>query len=948
MSNRHLPAGQAAMPGGPGVEMVPGPGMGGPRRGNRPPQYPAQYHHQPVGPPMYANYMPYGPYYPPMPPPYQNGGIPSPGYMPYQPYSRSPPTMQQYVPMPMSPSMPQPPYSRPPQSLSPVVSTPYQPPPLPPTHIPVLGPAPVPPLTPSSTHSSQIIPPPPITSPPPQTPEAVQQPIHIQPQPDVLSPSTPREPFRPPLPWFSRPNDSFPARIMKSRRRRRVLATDAKLELPVTQHEGAADLAAEAESQQAAAASSVATSIFTEEPASATTPKSVPAQHAGESVAPPTRSETPSTQEHPSEDTTSTSPTTPGSVHPPSSTTAATPTPTKPSKPAVRTAIPAIPIVPIMPRPTVRDVKPNSAADKTNEVDKSSTEQGIKDAQVPAVPTNGVPAQEEVKEEAPKPAGQSVKPTPKTWSGLFAGASPITGAAAGAGAGHGSVNGSHDTSAVGNGNAIASGFAKSNASSLAEALRLYRVGSGEKIAFLEPRGLINTGNMCYMNSVLQVLLFCIPFYDFLDQVGKKAVHNFKSETPLVDAMILFMREFKIIDSAVSAEQLRRRLKNEELEQYGEPFTPEFVYDAIRQLPRFASMRRGHQQDAEEFLGFLLEALHDECAHVMRTAPESGTSTAASSTPAQSSASVASETAEANDWLEVGRRQRAAVTRSSGQTSTSSPITKIFGGQLRSELRVPGLKDSVTLEPYQPLQLDIQGSNIRNIIDALKGLTKPETLHGDFGSPRGKDVVATKQMYIESLPPVLILHLKRFQFDAEGNGTVKIWKKIGYPLELEIPREVFSRQKRNSVLAEGAGLPKYRLISVVYHHGKNASGGHYTVDLRRQDGREWIRMDDTVLRRVRSEDVADGGAEEEPSKFTDDKKESGVAGVSGNRFAGMGEDDAGEGEDGWKQVTATANGGKKWSSVVNGSSSGSSTPKGKPVKDNIKDNKVAYLLFYQRM
>ena len=51
-----------------------------------------------------------------------------------------------------------------------------------------------------------------------------------------------------------------------------------------------------------------------------------------------------------------------------------------------------------------------------------------------------------------------------------------------------------------------------------------------------------------------------------------------------------MREFKVIDSAVSVDQLRRRLKNEELEQYGDAFTPEFVYDAIRKLPRFSSMR----------------------------------------------------------------------------------------------------------------------------------------------------------------------------------------------------------------------------------------------------------------------------------------------------------------------------------------------------------------------
>lgn len=44
-------------------------------------------------------------------------------------------------------------------------------------------------------------------------------------------------------------------------------------------------------------------------------------------------------------------------------------------------------------------------------------------------------------------------------------------------------------------------FSKSNASSLAEALADFRIASGQKLAFLEPRGLINTGNMCYMNSV---------------------------------------------------------------------------------------------------------------------------------------------------------------------------------------------------------------------------------------------------------------------------------------------------------------------------------------------------------------------------------------------------------------------------------------------------------------
>ena len=210
---------------------------------------------------------------------------------------------------------------------------------------------------------------------------------------------------------------------------------------------------------------------------------------------------------------------------------------------------------------------------------------------------------------------------------------------------------------------------------------------------------------------------------------------------------------------------------------------------------------------------------------------------------------------------MGPKQKAAITRQAGDSTTPSPVTRIFGGALRSELRVPGLKNSVTLEPYQPLQLDIGAPDVNSITDALKGLTKPESLTGDFNSPRGPGTSATKQVFIESLPPVLILHLKRFQYDSSG-GTQKIWKRIGYPLQLEIPKEVFAPAKRGGLAVKG-GPPKYRLSGVVYHHGKSAAGGHYTVDILRQDRREWVRVDDTCIRRIRPEDVADGGADEDP-------------------------------------------------------------------------------------
>ncbi|KAI1372956.1 cysteine proteinase [Hypoxylon crocopeplum] len=945
MNGNHLPAGQP-MPGGVGggggvvargqVDMGGLASSGGRRR---PPPYPThhQYHHPQHVNSMYHNsYMnPYAQsFYSQVPHHYQNGAMASAPYMHYNPYpQRSPPAIhQQYPPIVSSTMQPPPqPYSRPPpQQPSPALSTP-------PPYAAAAPPPPVPiPETPSSTHSSQVLPTP-LTPPTPHTQEVVSITPDIEIRPTQL-------PFRAPLPWLSRPDIPFPTKSAKSRRRRRMQIPNAEsVELPSNPTK-----ATEAGTVSHEEISGGDTSL----PETPTLKSATTTDPTSTSVDLPTQAETPSTQDVPSDTAQSTSPSSPQSAQAIQPSIIASVTLIKPVKPASRAAVPAVPIVPAIPKAGPKEITTPSAEIKSLE-GKQPTQQVATEKPAEILVAPGEASQAEAKLEPTVAPAAPVKTGPKLWTGLFARTTPVAPSSAGAGAGSAdpgtatAPTAPDGTTPVNGGVGIAS-FAKSNANSLAEALRAYRVNGGQKFAFLEPRGLINPGNMCYMNSVLQVLIFCIPFYDFLDQVGKKAAHSFRSETPLIDAMIMFMREYKVIDSAVSVEQLRRRLKSEELEQYGEPFTPEFVYDAIRKLPRFASMRRGHQQDAEEFLGFLLEALHDECTQVMRHLPDSSTSTTAASSSAASPSAVSPTSApDTNDWLEVGRRQRAAVTRSSGHPVASSPITKVFGGQLRSELRVQGLKDSVTLEPFQPLQLDIGSPQVHNIVDALKGLTSPETLHGDFRSPRGKGALAIKQVLIESVPPVLILHLKRFQFDAEGTGTVKIWKKVGYPLELELPKEIFSRQKRNALTAEGAGFPKYRLIAAVYHHGKNASGGHYTVDLRRQDGREWIRMDDTVIRRVRSEDVAEGGVEDENLRQSSraNKKDSVTVG-SGNRFEGIGDDEAGE-DEGWNKVSAPVNGAKKWSSVVNGAPN-TTQPKGKQMKDNIKDNKVAYLLFYQRV
>lgn len=832
-------------------------------------------------------------------PPHMNGHLPPaytaqqyphwyPGYPQMQPPPR--PFQPPYAPMFVS-TYPQPtmaPAPIPPPSL-PMharTSTPLQS-----TMSPPVGPAPAPINMP--TQSPAILPIRPTPSP-------------IMPSSSVSAPekapiaATPIEPFRAPLPWLSVPDHPFPARVPRRRRKSRSLqSSSVSVELPAKEApQDGCD-----ETQSAAKGIETHTQTLSE--------PQTPTMSAAPSIANSTQPTTPSSAVRPS-------------VRPQS----------QPKGPKL--AVPVVPIVPVVPSLGTTRQGTKDDTSRSSETPKAGAVGDLASGVTGGISTERPAEQIEnfTSENSTKPLSPA-RTAPKSWADLVRAKNQSKGAGA--------------TIAP---SAVSNGVVKHKSESLADVL--VNMGDdvsqySDKTAFLEPRGLVNTGNMCYMNSVLQILVSCVPFYQFLDHIGRRASHSFQSNFPMIDALIMFMKEFRVIDAAHSEEQLRLRLKPNELEQYGEAFIPEFAYQVIRQLPRFRDMRRGHQQDAQEFLGFLLEEMHEECARAAKDAPS--TKTDGSASPSDEPFTV--DEASGDGWLEVGHKQKPAVTRSSGHMTYESPITRIFGGKIRSEFKVPGNKTSVTLEPYQPLQLDIGSPEINNIIDALKGLTKPESIQGDFNSSRGPNVTATKQVFIENLPPVLILHLKRFQYDSVTRGTQKIWKKIGYPLDLEIPREVFPPNRRNIMMAQG-GLPKYRLIGVIYHHGKNASGGHYTVDVRRQDGREWIRLDDTVIRRIRSEDVAEAGGEEDP-KVLAAALEQHKRDTNTNIYEQIDELEQSDNEKGWSQVNGTGSGGhsskKSTSAITNGASatpkapSGARTPIG---RYGSKDNKVAYLLFYERI
>ena len=56
--------------------------------------------------------------------------------------------------------------------------------------------------------------------------------------------------------------------------------------------------------------------------------------------------------------------------------------------------------------------------------------------------------------------------------------------------------------------------------------------------------------------------------------------------------------------------------------------------------------------------------------------------------------------------------------------------------------------------------------------------------------------------------------------------------------------------------------RYKLYGVLYHHGKSAGNGHYTVDVLHQNrdsdgGEGWLHIDGEAVSAVRHEDVFGG-------------------------------------------------------------------------------------------
>lgn len=273
---------------------------------------------------------------------------------------------------------------------------------------------------------------------------------------------------------------------------------------------------------------------------------------------------------------------------------------------------------------------------------------------------------------------------------------------------------------------------------------------------------------------------------------------------------------------------------------------------------------GSQEDAEEFLTFVLNALHEELvswegsdngkggvANGVDGTRHSGLHTIDGrihTTTANGNASHADDV-----WTEMTRSGKAVEIR--GGEFAQSGITDIFGGALRSEVKRARAKPSVTREPFFSLSVDIESGMIRDVEHALCAYFEPEYLEGyTMEGGDGLTVDARKHVLLMQTPQVLILHLKRFSHNSVTGALNKVGRNIMFPEVLHVPGKVL----HNAGNRWGSDVGKsYELMAVVTHIGKELAGGHYTADVRweSEDGeRGWFLCDDSKVVRTNMQKV----------------------------------------------------------------------------------------------
>ncbi|XP_043797183.1 ubiquitin carboxyl-terminal hydrolase 20-like isoform X5 [Apis laboriosa] len=325
-------------------------------------------------------------------------------------------------------------------------------------------------------------------------------------------------------------------------------------------------------------------------------------------------------------------------------------------------------------------------------------------------------------------------------------------------------------------------------------------------------GLRNIGNTCFMNSVIQCLSNTRPLLEYL--LNEQYLADINTTTSSMKGALI-----KAFSQVIH-----------ELWEVGGDLVVNTT--ALKsQIQRFAPRFMGYsQQDAQEFLRYLLEGLHEDVNRVTVKPQPIHTDIPEMYTDSQKAV---------ESWKRYLR-------------SEDSMIVDVFVGQLRSSLHCTSCDHvSVTLDPFWDLSLPIPArSGTVKLSQCLEHFTREEVLDGDEKPTCSKCQMrrkCTKSFSIQKFPKILVIHLKRFSPMERFRSKLNVM--VDFPLTgLDL----------SAFAAPRVPGCTYNLYGVANHSGTTHSG-HYTAYCKHPYSAEWHEYNDSRVSAVPARSVVSNEA-----------------------------------------------------------------------------------------
>ncbi|CAE6456128.1 unnamed protein product [Rhizoctonia solani] len=338
-------------------------------------------------------------------------------------------------------------------------------------------------------------------------------------------------------------------------------------------------------------------------------------------------------------------------------------------------------------------------------------------------------------------------------------------------------------------------------------------------------GLRNMGNTCYMNSVLQCLSGTVPFTRFF--TDRRWHHEVNMVNPLGTRGELANAFYSLL---------------RDMWQGDLPYlTPvPFRKSICAHARQFAG---SEQHDAQEFLIFLLDGLHEDLNRII-VKPQFEELTPEREAELER---MPKQLAGAHEWARYKRRN-------------DSIVVDYFQGQFCNQMQCLTCgQTSTTYNAFLNLSVPVpatKGVSKVSLDQCIKALVGREVMDNAdaWHCPRCKTARrAAKQLTFSRMPPVLIIHLKRFSF--KGPFTDKLETLVEFPLkDLDLtshmpppltPNMDKDGLERFSPQDPRAQMPpyKYELYGIANHFG-SLSSGHYTAFIKSRG--KWMYCDDSRI------------------------------------------------------------------------------------------------------